>query len=301
MLPGMMPGFMPGAFPGMLPASGPVAGHAILERGRAPPPEAPPPPPLDPAVQKLCDHFEIDSSCAVKLNDEMAKRKDTKEADIEGLWELLEDVGSPQCLLEIKVREMVAGQFVGKVKADREVAALALNFDLDEDVAALLNQIVARRASRKGEDLVRMESILEHSRDPAETASLLAQRLLDGDLQSLPDMGEVIDVVKKFKLDAEAKQKLWEVVVERADESSRVLGRLEVYLEACRRPSAAVLALSGRLLAGGDVPEEPPRDDDDRDRERPRDRGYDRDRSSGYNSRQRSRSRRPSSNSRSRR
>lgn len=38
---------------------------------------------------------------------------------------------------------------------------------------------------------------------------------------------EAEDVMKKFKLDDEARRKLVQIVLQRADDSSRVLGRLE--------------------------------------------------------------------------
>ena len=67
----------------------------------------------------------------------------------------------------------------------------------------------------------------------------LAAQILEGKLEDLPDMGEAEDVMKKFKLDDEARRKLVRVVIvavcgcevqivlQRADDSSRVLGRLE--------------------------------------------------------------------------
>ncbi|CAE8722172.1 unnamed protein product, partial [Polarella glacialis] len=109
------------------------------------------------------------------------------------------------------------------------------------------------------------------------------------------------DVMKKFKLDDEAKKKLVLVVLQRADDASRVLGRLEVYLESARKPSSAMMLMFGRLMAGGDVPDEhrePKEKKTDRDNSEDRDRGRGRDRDRG---RGRSRSRSRGRRSRSRR
>eukprot|EP00421_Protoceratium_reticulatum_P071853 CAMPEP_0168419734 /NCGR_PEP_ID=MMETSP0228-20121227/32418_1 /TAXON_ID=133427 /ORGANISM="Protoceratium reticulatum, Strain CCCM 535 (=CCMP 1889)" /LENGTH=217 /DNA_ID=CAMNT_0008433619 /DNA_START=1 /DNA_END=650 /DNA_ORIENTATION=+ len=216
--------------PGMVPQSM-MAGMAPVTQPRpaaSPAPERRPrevekkkePVPMDPDVKELCDHFAVAGACAERLNEEMAGRQDTMVADLARLWELLDDVGSPTCLLELKIDEMKSGEFVGKVTENREVEALALNFDLSADAQLRLNEMVARRATRKGEDLVRMEGILEHSRDPTAAALRLAGRLLAGELRALPDLGEAEDVMRKFKLDGEAKRTLVEIVLARIEDSS---------------------------------------------------------------------------------
>ncbi|CAK0788381.1 unnamed protein product, partial [Prorocentrum cordatum] len=168
--------------------------------------------------------------------------------------------GEPSELLEMKIDEIERGDFVGIIKEDREVRALALNFDLSGDVVAKLDHVVARRAGRKGEDLVRLEAILEYARAPNETADVLARSLLSEEVESLPDLAEAEDVMKKFGLDKDARCTLVEIVLARADDSSRVLGRLEVYLEDARQPGASLAAIAGKLKAGGDVPEDPPQE-----------------------------------------
>merc|ERR1712137_702966 len=93
---------------------------------------------LDPEVQKLCLHFEIETECAKRLDEEMAKRQDSKESDLARLYDILDDVGSPTCLLEIKISEMASGEFVGKVLEDREAKAVALNCGLSEQATQKL-------------------------------------------------------------------------------------------------------------------------------------------------------------------
>lgn len=231
---------------------------------------------LDPEVKKLCDHFQIEADCAAKLDEVVRRRPDTKESDLAQLYDILDDVGSPTCLLELKIGDMESGEFVGKVLEDREAMALSLNYGLNEEATQKLYELASCRATKKGEDLVRMELLLEHTTDPSGTAARFAGQVLKNEIEALPDLSEAKDVIKKFELDKEARQKLIEIVLARTEDSSALLGGLEVYFEGVRNPSSRLVSLSARLLAGGDVPD--PQDErrkekaDDRERERDRDR-----------------------------
>jgi hypothetical protein len=248
--------------------------------------EAPPLPPselvgqaLDPSVKKLCDHFEIEADCARKLDDIMTRRPDTKESDLAQLYDILDDVGSPTCLLEIKISEMESGEFVGKVLEDREAMALALNYGLKDEATQKLYEVVSRRATKKGEDLVRMELLLEYAKEPSSTAIRYSEQVLNNVIETLPDLSEAQDVIKKFELDKDARNKLVEIVLARTEDSSAILGGLEVFFEQVRNPSSSLLNLAGRLLAGGDVPDpHDPREERNLARERERERSRDRDR-----------------------
>merc|ERR1712100_655863 len=128
-----------------------------------------------------------------------------------------------------------------------------------------------------------MELLLEYSKDPSGTAVQYAGRVLKNELEALPDLSEAQDVIKKFGLDSEARQKLIEIVLARTEDSSALLGGLEVYFEAVRNPSSSLISLSGRLLQGMDVPDPHDHREDrkqagDRERERERDRSRERDR-----------------------
>merc|ERR1719464_1482422 len=188
MMQGMMPG-MPGM--GVQPPMGQPEPPTRMPTDPIIPEKPKPPPPVDPDVKEFCEHFAIEEECAKRLNEQMVERLDTKESDLAKLYELLEDVGSPTCLLELKIEEMAAGEFVGKVLETREVEALCLNFGLANNVQAKLNEVVARRGTRKGEDLVRMESILEYSPDKNSIALSWAKKMLDGDIEAFPDLREV--------------------------------------------------------------------------------------------------------------
>lgn len=259
-------------------------------------------PPIDPEVKAFLAKHEIDDITLLKrLNEEIGKKRDKKDSILSKLDDLLDDMGDPAGYLEMKLEDIANGDFIGKTLEVPEVDALVAEWNLTHEAKMKLNQMISNRGTKKGQDIVRLEKILEHSQQKSETVISLAQQLLEDKLEDLPDMGEADDVMKKFKLDDEAKRKLVQVVLQRAADSSRVLGRLEAYLESARKPSDAVRTLFGRLMAGGDVPEEhrekedrraSDRDTRDRSRDRARPRERSRDRRSSRSRGRRSRSRR---------
>merc|ERR1719277_2389517 len=121
MMPGMMQGMapsMPGMMPG-IPAMSPTSqGGAVSS---APPKAEPEDDRLDPDVQELGEYFNIEDRWVKRLNETMKKRMDTKEQDIAKLYEVLERARSPTGLLTVKIGEMECGQFVGKIKPDKDV------------------------------------------------------------------------------------------------------------------------------------------------------------------------------------
>merc|ERR1719162_56287 len=144
-MPGMqgMPGGMPGA-------------------PSRPPPKAPEPKEeydgkIDADVQELGDYFSIEDRWIVRLHETMQKRRDTKEQDMAKLYEVLERARSPTGLLTVKIGEMECGQFVGKIKPDKDVERLARKFKLDTYVTSRLTEVVVRRRATKDKDLERLE------------------------------------------------------------------------------------------------------------------------------------------------
>merc|ERR550537_1828839 len=108
---------------------------------------------MDPDVQELGDYFNIEDRWVKRLNDTMKKRKATKEADLAKLYEVLENARSPTGLLTVKIGEMECGQFVGKIKPDKDVEAMARKFKLDEHVKSRLTELVVRRKDTREDDL----------------------------------------------------------------------------------------------------------------------------------------------------
>merc|ERR1712100_317026 len=72
-------------------------------------------PDMDSDVQAICEYFNIEERWMKKLNEVMKNRPD-KEGDLEKITECLDRARSPTGLLSVKIAEIEAGTFVGKMK-----------------------------------------------------------------------------------------------------------------------------------------------------------------------------------------
>merc|ERR1719436_1325898 len=102
--------------------AGMMAGSSSSTEAPAPPKQAEDE--IDPDIRELGDYFNIEERWIKRLNETMKKRRDTKEQDIAKLYEVLERARSPTGLLTVKIGEMECGQFVGKIKPDKDVERL---------------------------------------------------------------------------------------------------------------------------------------------------------------------------------
>merc|ERR1719188_2752489 len=262
---------------------------------------------IDTGVRELGDYFNIEERWVVRLNEAMRKRKDTKEQDLAKLYEVLERARSPTGLLTVKIGEMECGQFVGKIKPDKEVERLARRFKLDDHVISRLTELVVRRRATKETDLDRLEQHLRYCKRPSAMATLLAGKLLEGEVDELPDLEEAEALMTKFKLDEDAKSKLREIVEKRASDKSEILACIKKHLDTSSFPSSMLCKIARPLIDGEklqDPPERPnrppprknpaarPSDRDDRgERDRKSPRRRDEDRRDKDRRRSRSRSR----------
>jgi len=289
---------------------------------RPPPKEEPKEEIIDPDVQELGDYYNIEDRWIKRLNETMKKRMDTKEQDLAKLYEVLERARSPTGLLTVKIGEMESGRFVGKIKPDKDVERLARKFKLDEPVKSRLTEMTVRLKDNKDMHLERLEQHLSYSKHPNAMATLLAGKLLEHEVDELPDLREAKQVMDKFRLDDDAKSKLREIVEKRAADKTEVLNTVKKQLEGSQHPSAMLCRIARALIDGeklDDPPERrpPPRPvggaggggggggerdhergyDYARDRERSRDRGrerhdeswHDRGQGRGYGDRDRGR------------
>merc|ERR1719436_62632 len=136
---------------------------------------------IDPDVQELCDHFHIEERHARRLSDIMKNRQETFVEDLERLYDVLERANSPAGLLVVKMREMEEGTFVGKAKADKELAAISKKYKLDDQAESKLADILARYDdARRKEYLVEVERHLEVSNRPSAMAMMLLRKLGEG-------------------------------------------------------------------------------------------------------------------------
>merc|ERR1740129_795094 len=216
------------------------------------PPQKPCPPPreepkedaMDPDVQELGDYYNIEDRWIKRLNETMRKRQDTKEQDLAKLYEVLERARSPTGLLTVKIGEMESGQFVGKIKPDKDVERLARKFKLDEYVKSRLTELVVRRKNTKEDDLDRLEQHLRYSKHPNAMTTLLAGKLLEHQVEELPDLKEAEVIMNKYRLDDDARCKLREIVEKRADDKVEVLATIEKHLESAQFPSAMLCRIA---------------------------------------------------------
>merc|ERR1719410_405190 len=121
-------------------------------------------PMIDPDCQELCDYFHIEERHARRLSDLMKGRQKTFVEDIERLYDVLERANSPAGLLVVKMREMEEGTFIGKAKADKNLAAISKKYKLDDQAESKLADILARHdAEKRKQYLVDIERHLEVS------------------------------------------------------------------------------------------------------------------------------------------
>merc|ERR1719198_2126145 len=193
-------------------AAGSSSGGGGMMGGPPPEPESDE---IDAEVRELGDYFNIEDRWIKRLNETMKKRKDTKEQDLAKLYEVLERARSPTGLLTVKIGEMECGRFVGKIKPDKDVERLARKFKLDDHVTSRLTELVVRRKDTKEDDLDRIEQHLRYCKRPSAMATLLAGKLLEGEVDELPDLAEAEVIMEKYKLDEDARSKLREIVEKR--------------------------------------------------------------------------------------
>lgn len=205
-------------------------------------------PEIDPDVQELGTYFNIEDRWIKRLDETMKRRLDTKAQDLAKLYEVLELARSPTGLLTVKIGEMECGKFVGKIKPDKDVERLGRKFKLDEHVVSRLAEVAVRRKATKDQDLWRIEQHLRYCKRPSAMATLLAGKLLEGDVEELPDLREAEIIMEKFRLDEDAKSKLREIVEKRASDKEVVLAQVQKHLETSTNPSSMLCKIARPLI-----------------------------------------------------
>eukprot|EP00913_Durusdinium_trenchii_P021099 g19827.t1 len=127
---------------------------------------------------------------------------------------------------------MESGRFIGKVKPDKEVERLARKFKLDDPVASRFTELIHRRKKdgeidRMHKDLNTIEQHLRHCKRANALATLLVGKLLEGEVEELPDLTEAEHVMEKYRLDEDAKSKLREIIEKRAEDKDEILVRVK--------------------------------------------------------------------------
>lgn len=134
---------------------------------------------MDPEVQELSEHFNLDERVAKALNQQMKNRKDTYEGDMQTLWEVLEGARNPSGLLMVKVREMMDGKFRGATDPDNGLRAWGKKYKLDEQAITKLAEVLAKRDDAAG-DMEKIGKHLERSNKPSSLMMLMLRDLRNG-------------------------------------------------------------------------------------------------------------------------
>merc|ERR1719428_648708 len=73
------------------------------------------------------------------------ERQKTWEQDMARLYELMKEAHHPQGMLQLKVKDMEAGKFVGKAKCREKVLDLCRRHQLDRGASTKLEEAMAIR------------------------------------------------------------------------------------------------------------------------------------------------------------
>jgi len=139
---------------------------------------------LDPDIQQLAYTFKIDAGLTQKLNNIMIeKRMNTWEQDLARLYEILKDAHTPAAMLNLKVKDMQKGTFVGKAKCGPRVRDLARRHKLDKGAATKLEEAMSMREAMGKDvekDIVMLDEHLTASNKPSALVSMKLESLRKG-------------------------------------------------------------------------------------------------------------------------
>mmetsp|Transcript_95525 Transcript_95525/g.259269 ORF Transcript_95525/g.259269 Transcript_95525/m.259269 type:complete len:291 (+) Transcript_95525:60-932(+) len=134
---------------------------------------------IAPEVSEFSDHFGLDERATKALDDEMKKRRDTFDADMQALWIGLEGAKNPSGLLMLKLKDMRMGQFRGMSALDTKVQEFAKQYRLDAQAAVKLAEVLDKRDDPEN-DMARIGKHLERSNKPSSLMMMLLRDLRDG-------------------------------------------------------------------------------------------------------------------------
>jgi len=209
---------------------------------------------------------------------------------------------------------------------DPDCEELCEHFNIEDRICRRLSDVMRTRQDTFAADMAKLWEVLESARVPAGLLMVKIKEMEDGVfVGKAPLDPELKALVKRFKLDEQAKAKLADVLARRPDTRKDDIKQVEKHLATSSRPSAMTMMLLGKFKDGERLPDPDPkwepvaawssgdrhgdrdrrgdRDrsrgdrrgrsrDRDRERERGRDRGRDRGRGRDRNYQSRSRSRR---------
>jgi len=139
---------------------------------------------IDPDIQEFAYTFNIDPGLTQKLNNIMIEeRRRTWEQDLARLYEILNDAHTPAAMLNLKIRDMEKGTFVGKAQCQASVRVLCKKHRLDKGASTKLEEAMAMREAMGKDveqDLHMLDEHLEASNAPSKLVSMKLDSLRKG-------------------------------------------------------------------------------------------------------------------------
>lgn len=134
---------------------------------------------IAPEIAELSEYHGLDERATRALDEEMKKRRDSFEADMQALWVGLEGARNPSGLLMMKLKDMRMGTFRGMSALDARVQDFAKKYRLDTQAAVKLGEVLDKREDPDG-DMVKISKHLERSNKPSSLMMMLLRDLREG-------------------------------------------------------------------------------------------------------------------------
>jgi len=133
---------------------------------------------IDADVKQLCYTYKIDHGLMQRLNNVMmSKRMVTFEQDLQRLYEILKDAHTPAAMLNLKVKDMQKGTFVGKAKCGPKVREVVRKHRLDKGAGMKLEEAMSMREAM-GKDVEKdIQMLDEHLAASNKPSALISMKL----------------------------------------------------------------------------------------------------------------------------
>lgn len=142
-------------------------------------------------VAELAEYLGLDERATRALDDEMKKRKNTFETDLQALWVGLEGAKNPSGLLMTKLKDMRMGLFRGMSALDNKVQDFAKRYRLDAQAAVKLGEILPNREDPDG-DMIKLGKHMERSNKPSSLMMMMLRDLREGKPVKDPEFAAAI-------------------------------------------------------------------------------------------------------------
>merc|ERR1719456_1126205 len=104
-----------------------------------------------PEIAELAEYHGLDDRATKALNEEMHKRKESFDADMQALWVGLEGARNPSGLLMMKIKDMHNGTFKGMSALGKTVQEFGKKYRLDTQACVKLGEVLDQRDDPEGD------------------------------------------------------------------------------------------------------------------------------------------------------